>query len=215
MKLSRGVEHSKGIIVWDFDRVLFDTERFYQGAEKIFKKYGVPPTRLWEMVLRIRKEGSSFSIARALRIMREWKIIVPEKGVRRDLHKHLAETNYFTSDTDALLHRLRKRGFLHMILSTGAASYLHKRIRVGCGKRFIRHFVRISATRKPKHLTLLKIQRKYRGLPLFFVDDTLKNLELANKYVPGIITIYYSTTSGKALSHVEKRILRYAQRTAR
>lgn len=212
MKLSRGTKHPRGIIVWDFDRVLFDTERFYRGAEKILKKHGVPPAQFWKMVFQMRKEGGQFSIARVLRILREWKILVPEKKIRREIHDHLFITNYFTTDTDVLLHRLRKQGFIHMILSAGATSYLRKRVQVGCGKKFIRHFAKIIATRKPKHLVLLKIRKNYPQLPLFFIDDTAKNLRLAGKHVPGIITFYYSTTSGKPLRYLENKILNYAKK---
>lgn len=200
----------RGVIVWDFDRVLFDTELFYRGAKEIFKKYGVPPPLFWKMVLTIRKKKYPFSTARALHILRQWKIKIPEKKIRKEIHSHLALTNYFTADTDALLHRLRKRGFNHIILSSGAASYLRKRVLVGCGERFARHFVKISATIKPKHSSLKKLAEQYSPLPIFFVDDTKSHIELVEKYVPRIVTIHY--THRWSLRKVERTILAHLGR---
>lgn len=199
------IKKARGIIVWDFDRVLFDTERFYRGAKIIFKKYGVPSARLWRVVLKIRKDGGPFSTARALRILRDWKFMVPEKKIRKEIHNHLAATDYFTSETDALLHRLRRHGFIHIILSHGASSYFHKRVRVGCGEGFIRHFPGIFATHRPKHLFLLKLVRRYPALPIFFVDDTDKHIKLVWQNVPKVKALHY--TKGWTLKKVEKSIL--------
>lgn len=198
-------KRTRGIIVWDFDRVLFDTELFYRGAKEIFKKCGVSPQLFWKVVLKIRREKHPFSLALALHILRQWKIKIPEKKIRKEIHNHLALTNYFTADTDALLHRLRKRDLHHIILSSSAASYLRKRVLVGCGERFAHHFVKIFATRRPKHLSLKKLAERYSPLPIFFVDDNKSHIELVKKYVPSIMTIHY--IQGWSLRKVERTIL--------
>ena len=202
------LKRCRGIIVWDFDRVLFDTELFYKEAKKIFKKHGVSAMLLWRAVFKIRKDKGTFSMAHVLRILRKWKVVVPEKKIKREIHHHLVITKYFTADTNAILSRLQRYGFLHMVLSYGAASYLHKRVRVGLGKEFMRHFVKISATRKPKYLFFEKLIRRYQALPVFFVDDTKNNIDLVKKNAPSVITIYHGRAS--SLKKVERIILSYA-----
>jgi phosphoglycolate phosphatase-like HAD superfamily hydrolase len=201
----------KGIIVWDFDGVLFDTERFRNEAEKIFQKYGVLPSIFKTTILQIRKGSSPFSTARAFRIMRSLGAVIKEKSMRSALHNHLAVTRYFTAPVDVLLRRLKSFGFGQMILSSGASSYQYKKIRVGCGKKFISYFEKIMITKRPKYATLLKIQKKYLGTPVIFIDDTKENLELVKKHVHGIKTIYYSNLSGKSLVHLEEEILKHAK----
>lgn len=197
----------RGVIVWDFDGVLFDIERFRKAAERIFETYGVPPAIFQAIVLQIRKEGGQFSVARAVRMMRARGVSVKEKSIRKALHIHLAVTRYFAAPTDIFLQRLRNLGFIHIILSSGASSYQHKKIRVGCGKKFIRHFTKISTTRKPKFIYLRKLARRYPYTTIFFIDDTKKNLELVQKHVPGIITVHYSNVFGASLKNLEKKIL--------
>lgn len=206
----------KGVLIWDFDRVLFDTERFYRAAENIFKGHGVDKKLLWRAVLRVRKSKVPFSVAHILHILRGWKVKISEKKLRKEIHNHLALTNYFTSDADAMFHRLRKQGLINIIVSFGASSYLRKRILVGCGRKFARHFTGIFSTRKPKYLILKKISRKYVAAPILFIDDTKTHLELVQKHIPGIITIHYSNASSRSsLERLEKKILHYAKIAAK
>ncbi len=200
----------RGVIVWDFDRVLFDTELFYRCAKKIFKKYGVPPKVFWKAVLKMRKKKYPFSTARTLYILRQWKVRIPEKKIRKEIHNHLALTDYFTADVDFALRRLQKRGLRHIILSSGAVSYLRKRVLIGYGERFMRHFVKISATSRPKYLSLKKLAKQYSRLPIFFVDDTKSHIELVKKYVPRIVTIHY--THGWSFGKVERTILAHLRK---
>lgn len=202
----------RGIIVWDFDGVLFDIEKFRKNAEHIFEKHGVPPRVFQAAILRIRKEGSPFSVARVVHIMRSLGTSVKEHTIRKALHNHLAITRYFTAPTDIFLQRLRNLGFIHVILSFGASSYQHKKIRVGCGRKFIRHFIKISTTKKPKFIYLKKLARKYPHTAIFFIDDTKKNLELVQKHVPGIVTVYYSNIFGASLRNLERKILLYVKK---
>lgn len=209
---SKPPKKPRGVIVWDFDGVLFDIERFRKAAERIFETHGVPPRVFQAAILRIRKEGGPFSVARAVRMMRARGVSVKEKTIRKTLHNHLVITRYFTAPTDIFLQRLRNRGFIHIILSSGASSYQHKKIRVGCGKKFIRHFVKISTTKKPKFIYLRKLARKYPHTAIFFIDDTKKNLELVKKHVPGIITVHYSNAFGASLKNLEKKILLHVKK---
>jgi len=207
MQLSKTIlQKCRGIIVWDFDRVLFDTERFYAGAKIIFKKYGVSHQLFWKAILKIRREGDPFSLARMLRILRAWNIVLPEKRIRQEVHRHLSLTDYFTCNGDVVLHRLRKLGFVHIVLNYGVPAYLRKRVqcRLG-GERFSRHFVKIIVTRRPKYLFLKKFCRRYPWLPLFFVDDAVSHIKLVKKYIPNIVTIHY--TQGWSLEKVKQIIL--------
>lgn len=208
LSLTRKQLHNcKGIIVWDFDRVLFDTEYFYREAKKIFKKYGVSSVVLWDTVLQIRREERPFSTARVLQILRAKRKAVPEKKIRKDLHDHLHRTKYFDKTADKVLHRLGKFGLLHIILSYGASSYLQKRVKVGCGENFKKHFIKILATRRPKHLLLKKLTRRYSAVPIFFVDDAESNIQQVKDKIPGVKTIHY--LKGWTLKKAEKVIFSF------
>ncbi len=200
----RQLKGVRGIIVWDFDRVLFDTEKFYLGAEKIFKKFGVLPEDLWDAVLKIRRDGDNFSVALVLKILSERGYKIPNKKIREEIHSHLRDTKYFPKSTDSLLHRLRKKGILHIILSHSTSAYLHKKVKVGCGEDFVRHFVKICATSTPKYVFIKKLSNRF-SLPVFFVDDMDKHIELVKKHVPKIQTLHY--TKGWTLRKVEQKIL--------
>lgn len=200
----------KGIIVWDFDRVLFDTDRFYRGVEKIFKICGISAADFERAVLQVRREKMGFSTSRALRILRAMGLIIPEKRIRNEIREHLLETDYYASSTDAILHRLQGRHLVNVILSHGSPAYVHSRIRVGLGAKFTSNFVRICATQRPKHLFFKKLVRRYPDLLVFFVDDIRDNIKLIKKYVPSVITIHYA--ENWSLKKVEKAILRYVRK---
>lgn len=204
-------EKCRGIIVWDFDGVLFNTERFKRNVIRIFAEHGVPPRIFEKAIQEIKKGGTPFSIGRVLRTIRSLGIKVQEKSLRRSLYNHLFLTSYFTKNKDDLLRRLKSRGLRHIILSSGASSYQRKKIKVGCGEDFVRCFDKILTTTRPKHYLLFKLQKKFCNIPLIFVDDTRENLLLAKKHVPHIKTIYYSNLSRETLKNLEEKILKYVQ----
>lgn len=198
---SKVLKSTKGIIVWDFDRVLFDTERLYRGADKIFKKFGVPSEDLWAAVLKIRNGRDHFSIALVLKILRQSGYNLPAGKISRELNKHLIDTEYFSKSRDRVLQRLGKRGFLHIILSQSSPGHLYKKVDLGCGKNFRRHFAKICATSLPKHLFIKKISRRF-DLPVFFVDDMEKHIDLVKEHLPKVKTLHYK--KGWNLERVEK-----------
>lgn len=200
------LEKCRGIIVWDFDGVLFDYEYFSRRAEKIFEKHGIPPRIYQKTIQEIRRKSNNFSAALAIRLMRGYGFSVPEKKIRKDLHAHLAATQYFSSRTDTFLHDLRRRHFRHIILSWGAASYQHKKINVGCGEEFRRHFVKIVTTRKDKFLFLKNLVRQYPDMPIFFVDDKWEHIALVKKHVSQVHAIHY--TPAHSLQRVKKEVLK-------
>lgn len=197
----------RGIIVWDFDGVLFDYEYFSRHAEDIFNKHGIPPHIYQRAIQEIREKSNNFSAALAIRLMRGYGFSVPEKKIRKDLHAHLAATQYFSSRIDALLHDLRRRHFCHMVLSWGAASYQHKKISIGCGEKFRRHFIKIATTRKDKFLFLKKVVQEYHDVPIFFVDDKWEHIALVKKHLPGVHTIHF--TKRHSLQRVRREILQF------
>lgn len=207
------VKRIRGVIVWDFDNVLFETERYRVDCKDSFVKIGIPEEAVIRL-LRTRKEGDKVlhvSLARFFRDLRQGGFPVSENTVRRIAHRHLVSGEYYSSKLDALLHRLSKKSFIHFVLSHGISSFQYKKIFVGCGKSFRRHFVKIMVTTRPKYLRLLKVRAKYPDLPLLFVDDTIENLELAKEQVPYIKTIYYSNVRPSSpLAELERKILRAA-----
>jgi hypothetical protein len=210
--LPNNLKRCRGIIVWDFDGVLFDTQRYKMHNGLAWKKRGVPEKMINEVLDDIRSGNRYFSIAEFVRTLRKKGILLSEKFVRKTFHHCLIENEYYSSRTDRLLHRLRKAGFLQIILSTGNSSFQRKKMFVGCGVNFRKHFAGIFVTTRPKFLLLSKICKRFAGLPLLFIDDTRENLELAKRHVPGIITIYYSNLSGRSLLSLEREILKYAKK---
>lgn len=200
----------KGVVVWDFDHVLFDTERFRKDAERVFEKNGVPSPFFNRAIKRIRREESNFSVALFLRYLRLCGLHIREKYFHRAIHDLLLENSYIDPSADRILHRLRRAGFIHVILSTGAASYQRKKINVGCSEEFRRHFIKILTTKRHKFLGIRRVSRRYPHLPVFFVDDTKSSIDLVRKYVPGVIAVHYD--DGWPLKKVEHVILRYARK---
>jgi len=202
----------RGIIVWDFDGVLFDVEKYRMHLRLAWVKRGISEKMINEVLDDIRSRNRFFSIAEFVRTFRKKGITLSEKFIRRVFHQHLVENEYYSSQTDRLLHRLRKAGFLQIILSMGHSSFQRKKMFVGCGLSFRKHFAKIFVTTRPKFFILSKIYQRFSDLPVLFIDDTKEHLELARKNVPGIITIYYSNLSGESLLNLERKILKYAKR---
>lgn len=201
----------KGIIVWDFDGVLFDVKRYRLDNRSALIKLGVPEKTLVRIVDKMREGGKHFSAREFIRRLRKTKYRLPDKLIRRIFFQdHLPTGKYYPASVDRLLHRLRKMGFIEIILSLGSTSHQYKKIFTGCGASFLKHFERMYVTTRPKFLTLLKIQKKYPGLPLIFIDDTRQHLLLAKKHVPGINTIFYPNFSRRSLKSLEKKILHRA-----
>lgn len=213
MPTPRKQKKIRGVIVWDFDRVLFDTERFYRGVEPIFENYGVSPQKLLETVVRLRNTNIPISLAPVFSVLRKQKILVPEKKIRKEVHQHLLRTPYFTRDADTILRRFRKNGFHLFIISASSSANLRKKIYVGCGEKFARHFIKIFASRKPKHLLIKKILRAYPSAPAFFIDDTKENIDTVKRHLPAVMPLHY--TRDWSLKEVEQKILTYQPKHAK
>lgn len=195
----------KGIIVWDFDGVLFDIKKFREENYALFRKYGVPTPTIKSMRDQIRKKRILFSVAAALRIIEKAGIIIPLKKFRQEFYRTLSSQNYLYKDVDRILHKLKRLGFCHFILSFGSTVPQYKKMHLGCGKGFARHFEKIMVTSGHKHPFLNKLVRRNHGTRLFFIDDTKEHIELVNRHVPSVKTIFY--TRNKSLKDVRRIVL--------
>lgn len=207
----RNIKKCRGIIVWDFDGVLFDAERYRSDNRSVWIRHGVPEEIIVGIIETIRRRKSNFSVAQFSRLLRKKRREFSDKFIRDVFHKHLVERNYYSSKTDKLLHQMKKKGFMQMILSMGSAPFQRKKMFVGCGSDFGKHFVRIFVTTRPKYITLLKICKQFPGLSLIFIDDTKENLDLVREHAPNVKTIHYSNLSGVSLGGLERKILRHVK----
>ena len=213
VKLIPKFKKPKGVIVWDFDGVLFDTKRLVRDHEKIFSEQRVAPAELRRAAVLLKKKGEPFSIAGLVRILRHNKVLFSEKSVRRALHKNLLKYQYVSPETEKTLHYLRRLGFLHIILSFGSAPFQYQKIKSGCGKKFIEHFTKVLVTKKPKFIFLRCILRRYPALPIFFIDDKEEHIALVRKHLPQILALHYkkSWSVKKVASLVLVKTREYAQ----
>lgn len=211
MKLSLGVEHSRGIIVWDFDRVLFDTERQSDNNRRLLEEIGISEQVVVAVLARLKSKNKPFSIAGFIKELNRKRYVFSAQKIRKVFHSNLLVNQYYDPKVDRLLHRLRNKGFAQMVLSMGDAKFQRKKMFVGCGANFQKHFVCILVTSRPKFLIISSVRKKFPGKPIIFIDDTKENLDLVKKYIPGIITIYYSNLSGESLGSLERKILKYAR----
>lgn len=202
----------KGVIVWDFDGVLFDTKRLVRNHERIFSENRVSPVELRRAAALLKKNGEPFSIAGLARILRRNKVSFSEKFIRRELHKNLVKYQYVSVKTEKTLHYLRRLGFIHIILSFGSAPFQYKKIKAGCGKKFIGHFTKVLVTRKPKFTFLRHVLRKYPSLPLFFIDDKEEHIALVRKHIPQISALHYK--KGWSVKKVARLVLAGVSRYA-
>lgn len=191
--------------MWDFDRVLFDTARFIRDSERIFVAHHIPPVLVRATREEIRVSGAPYSLARLFRMLRHENIIFSEKKVRRAIHTSLMRCTYLDPHADRMLHRLKKKGYIHIIVSFGSPPHQYKKIATGCGEVFMRHLTKIFITQKPKYLILKRIARVFPARKIFFVDDTKEHLTLAKKYTPQVVTIHY--TNLLSLPKVEQNII--------
>lgn len=195
----------RGIIVWDFDGVLFDIKKFRGENYALFRKYGVQTLTMKNMRGQIRKKKILFSVAAALRIIKKLGSAIPLKKFRPEFYRTLSSQNYLYKDADRILHGLKRLGFCHLILSFGSTAPQYRKIYLGCGRGFTRHFKKIMVTRGHKYPLLKKIIRRYRGVPVFFIDDTKEHIELVNRHAPDVKTIFY--TRKKSLKDVRRFVL--------
>ena len=209
---SRGksqLKKCRGIIVWDFDGVLFDIKAVRQENYTLFKKYGASDVALKNMRDRIRKSKMLFSVASALRVLKKSGIRIPVVKFRREFYRTLASQNRLYKDAEKILHGLKKLGFCHFILSFGSAPAQYKKIHLGCGRGFARHFEKIMVTSGHKYPFLRALAARHKGIPIFFIDDTKEHIELVNEHVPAVKTIFY--TNRQSLAGVKRVILKHAK----
>ncbi len=191
--------------------MLFDTNRLKQDFEKIFRQKGIDLQAALRKRLHINYVGHPFSLGVFLKILKEGGgHSISDSLVRKKHRQALLQNKYLDPQADRTLHFLRKKGYLLMILSFGTPSYQYLKIKMGCGKKFMRHFIRVKVTRGPKFLFIKELHRKFPRLPIFFIDDTRDHIILVKKHVPFVKTIHF--TSSHTLSKVAKRIIAYAQK---
>lgn len=197
-------KNTKGIVVWDFDGVLFRTPRFKKDIERILHECGVRPSLLKMAERRLRRGHIPFSLSSFLKILRISGAAVNVKKFRHDVHQQIISNKYFDPAADGVLRHLKRRGFVNVILSWGSTSFQLKKIHTGCREGFLRHFAAVRITQREKLLTLKKFARRNAAHPIFFVDDTPKNIALVKKHVPSIIALYYNR--GRSLKDIEREI---------
>ncbi len=215
-KLSRAqLIRCRGIIVWDFDGVLFETKRQSMEYRRLLGAIGITEEAIVVALKRLEKKNRLFSITGFIEELNHKGKLFPAAMIRKIFHNNLVVNTYYDSKVDAMLHRLKRRGFIQLILSLGNAQWQRKKMFVGCGSSFPRHFARIYTTRRPKHFILSQIKKRFPDKPVIFVDDTEENLNLAKKHVPELITVYYSNINGHSLDSLEKRIISYVKQTGK
>lgn len=197
--------------MWDLDRVLFDTDRLLRDNEKAFARRRIDPQFFTVARAVLGKRGTTlFTIQRLEKALRAVAPHIPRNTYRRIVHENLVRHNYLYPEVDRIFHRLRKRGFLHILLSFGYPSFQYKKINLGCSASFRRHFTKMMVTTGPKHTILKKIAAQYASLSIFFVDDTKEHITYAQKYIPRIHTFHFR--SRHSLRDVEKKILSVVRR---
>ncbi len=198
----------QGIIVWDFDGVLFDTERLKQDFEEIFRQKNIDLQAVMKGSLHIKYIGRPFSLSFFLRTLKENGHSVSELFVRRK-YQTLLQNEYLDPQADRILRFLRRKGYLLTLLSFGVPSFQYPKIKIGCGKNFMRHFIKIRVTKNPKFMFIKNIHRKFPQLPIYFIDDTSEHITLVKKHIPFVKTIHF--TSSHTLPKVAKYIVSHAK----
>lgn len=208
------IKKTRGIIVWDFDRVLFDTDRFIKEREKIMRGHGIPANSIarahkFMTNLVARTAERPFSTTFFLENLKKDGVRFKEKVLRDDFKKLLVKCRYLDPSADRILHHLRRHNFINIIMSWGSAPYQYQKIRTVCGNDFLRHFVRVIVTTKPKYAVIGEMFRRFPSVPAFFVDDSDEHIGLVKKHLPRVRAIHF--TGGKSLQKVRQEILRFCR----
>lgn len=214
MKLSRGIKHPRGIIVWDFDRVLFDTDRLIRDRKRVMQRHGVSEeiikrAHIFMNNLVARSAKRPFSTNFLFENLKKEGAHFKEKVLRDDFRKLLIRYQYLDPNADRILRRLRKYNFMHIIVSWGSAPYQSQKIKTACSVSFLRHFTQIVVTQKPKYFIIKKIIGRFPKNPAFFVDDSEEHIGLVKINLPQIVPIQF--TKQKSLQTVEQEIIRHAK----
>ena len=195
--------------MWDFDRVLFDTDKLLGERKRIMRRHGFSPEivkKASAFMARLIAQTAArpFSTAFFLESLKRNGARFNEKVLKDDFRKMLVKYQYLDPQAERVLHGLRKKYFVHIIVSWGSAPYQYKKIKTACGSSFLRHFSKIIVTTKPKHSVIGKLTRRFPETPTFFIDDSKEHVALVRKYISRIKTIRYSR--GWSLKKVERVI---------
>lgn len=210
----RKLKRCKGIVVWDFDRVLFDTDRLIRDRKRVMQRHGVSEenikrAHIFMTNLVARSAKRPFSTTFFLENLKKDGARFKEKVLRNDFRKLLIRYQYLDHNADRILHRLRKYNFMHILVSWGSAPYQSRKIKTACGVSFLRHFTQIVVTKKPKYFIIKKIIRRFPKIPAFFVDDSEEHIRLVKINLPQVVSIQF--TKQKSLQVVEQEIMRRAK----
>lgn len=215
---AKQIKKVKGIIVWDFDRVLFDTDTLIRDREKVMQRHGVPPQKIrtaykFLMNLIDKTAKRPFSTTFFIETLKREKVLLKQNTLREDFRKLLIKYQYLDPAADRLLHDLRKRGFLHIMVSWGSAPYQYRKIHTACSASFLRHFARVIVTTRPKYIILKKITHRFPTIQTFFIDDSKEHIGLVKAHLPNVVALHF--TSGKSLQGARQEILRRVRRDKR
>lgn len=185
----------KGIIVWDFDGVLFETKRFKRNIGRFLKKYGVSELEIRTTENDLRKKNIPFSFLKLLRTLSENHRVPSAHVLEKHMTALLQARCYCDANAMRVLRKLTNQGFLHIMITFGAETVQLKKIYTGCGKTLCRNFSKVIVTQKEKFTVLKKIRQQYKSLPIYFIDDFKKNIILARKHVHRVIALHYTARS--------------------
>jgi len=201
----------KGIIVWDFDRVLFDTDRMVDDNNEIFAKYDISPELIRSILDKANIQEGPFSWALLVRRLKNKKKGVPLNSIKREMQSNLLSGRYVRSEASKVLKNLKSNGFANMLLSFGSPPYQYQKIKKGCGPQFCRYFDETAVTLGKKYLKFRSLVKKFSNIPIFFIDDTNEHLAMVKKHTPSVHTLQYSAQSplGAVEEWIHEQVQRY------
>lgn len=204
----------QGVIIWDLDHVLFDTERFALNNRKSFFRWGIPVSVVKMVREELRRKKKHFTPRAISNFLRHRGYNISERETRTIIHGNLSSYNYLFQNVDRVLDELKRKNFRHFIVSFGHPLFQRRKIHTGCGENFGRHFESIFVTsRGSKYRVIRRIVKKFPGNPVFFIDDTKEHIDLVRRHVPNVHAIHY--TPAHSLQKVRKEILQFYGRNSK
>lgn len=195
------------IIALDFDRTLFDTERFKIALAKSLRKHGIAPEIWWETY--------KCSIPRSLQRYQIYrpeihaKLIQKITGVKKEailnsFHKVISQTSKFIfKETKPVLEFLKNKKYTLCLVSFGNKPHQKEKIK---NSGIVKYFDKIIISQKPKasikfpelYSTKLRNHTKVRKIIFILVDDNILEIEnLYKKYKNKICLVWLNRENKK------------------
>lgn len=176
------------VFILDFDDTLFDKNKFKEGLEKLFGRFGVSPKMFRQSYRWVKKNSLGYDAKKHLAILLKFLPgVLDKKKAQRAIDKFLKTArNFIYPDAKKFLKQARKNHDL-ILLTYGSKKWQQTKVK---NSGLAPLFKKIIYTQDLfKQEPLKKILPKFKNQMAVFVDNDPRVLESIRQKHPGIFTV--------------------------